>query len=160
MQRMCNTSGRDSEGSAGERSRGPGAPPGNHNRTRHGLRSRRILEGGKLPKKLDHVEKRAYRLRRELERQVVELRGEISVDDAKEINSALVWERAAALNLHWLRTEHDDLSTDQRRALASDAAKATDKRNAAIDKLHLTPIERRDPWAVFDAKRAGKITDV
>src|SRR5436189_2631668 len=85
-----------------------GPAKGNRNALRHGLKA------GKLPVDCQHVEIQCNQLRRQLEDAVIADRGEISLVDAANIQTATKWERHGALVLRWLRVSGDKLKpTDQ-----------------------------------------------
>ena len=109
-----------------------GAPRGSINAIRHGL------VAGKLPASLEWVEKKTNAFRRGLERQVLDLKGEISVSDACSINSACKWERHGMLALNWLRElQQTDAAISERLRFSEAAAKASDARDRNIAALRL-----------------------
>lgn len=110
---------------------GRGAPEGNSNSVRHGLRA------GNLPKGLRWVEHRVNGFRRIVEEAVIELKGRISLTDAAAINTAIRWERHAILAGAWLRKACDTMNHDQRLKYSEAVAKASDARDRHIRSLGL-----------------------
>jgi hypothetical protein len=108
-----------------------GAPLGDINSQRHGLR------GSKLPKQCRYVERRLNRLRDEQETAVLAVKGEMSLLDAAAITSAVKWERHGLLAAHWLRHEADRLSAADRLRFSEAVAKASDNRDRNIRLLAL-----------------------
>ena len=104
---------------------------GNQNATRHGMR------GGKLPKGCQYIEGRVNALRRQVEEEVLAVKGEINLIDAAMINSVLKWERHGLLAQHWLRHEAAKLSPSDRLRFSEAIAKASDSRDRAIRALGL-----------------------
>jgi hypothetical protein len=122
---------------------GKGAPRGNYNSLRHGLR------GSKLPKGCRHVENSCNDLRRQLEEAVVLLKREVNISDAAAINSAVKWERHGLLSAHWLRKEGATLSPADRLRFSEAVAKASDARDKAIRSLGLDQLENDStPWVI------------
>lgn len=118
-----------------------GPPLGSTNAIRHGMLA------GKLPKKLEWVEKKANAFRRRLEAAVEEARGDITLTDAAVINTATKWERHAMLAQYWLREQEDTLSASDRLRFSEAIAKASDARDKNIKALGLDakPVA---PWVI------------
>jgi hypothetical protein len=96
-----------------------GAPHGNANGMKHGLKSppeRFAL--GVLPRKLKRVEQNLLAFRRKLEAEVTTVHGTISIYLASIIHEVCAWERHAALCGRWLRDE-TTLTPDQREQSAA-----------------------------------------
>lgn len=108
-----------------------GAPKGNTNAIRHGMR------GSKLPAGCKYIENRVNALRRQVEEVLLEVKGEIGIIDAAAVNSILKWERHGLLAAHWLRTQIDVLSASDRLRFSEAIAKASDNRDKAIRSLGL-----------------------
>lgn len=108
-----------------------GAPAGNRNALRHGLRA------GKLPRRCQYVEHRVNDLRRGLEDAVVALRGGVGIVEAANINTAAKWERHGLLAQHWLRHEAENLTVTERLRFSEAIAKASAARDQAIKMLNL-----------------------
>ncbi|MCA9078248.1 MAG: hypothetical protein KDA93_24685 [Planctomycetaceae bacterium] len=108
-----------------------GAQPKNRSAMRHGL------TGNKVPKGAEFIENRVNGLRRQIEDQVMQLRGEINIVDAARINSILKWERHGQLAAHWLRKEAENLSPADRLKFSEAIAKASDRRDKNIEALGL-----------------------
>lgn len=115
----------------GKPARKRGAPVGNTNAQRHGM------AGGKLPKGMQYVEKRVNSLRRQVEAAIIDVKGEITLVDAANVNSILKWERHGMLAMHWLRKEADKLTPSERLKFSEAIAKASDNRDRAIRALGL-----------------------
>ena len=112
-----------------------GAPRGNSNSMRHGLRA------GKLPPKCQYIEHQMNRLRRELEDATMKAKGRIDLADAANIQTAVKWERHGALCLRWLRIEGDNLKPLERLQFSREIARASTERDKAVERLDLG----RDP---------------
>jgi hypothetical protein len=98
---------------------------------RHGMKA------GKLPKGCKYIEIRVNELRRQVEAEVVALKGEINLLDAAAINSIVKWERHGLLAAHWLRHEIGSLSASDRLRFSEAIAKASDARDRNIKLLGL-----------------------
>lgn len=110
------------------------------------------LVGGKLPKGCQYIENRVNGLRRQVESAIVELKGEIGIVDAANVNSILKWERHGLLAAHWLRHEAGKLSPTERLKFSEAIAKASDARDRAIRSLGLdVPPEPIDLRQYIDA---------
>lgn len=119
-----------------------GPKKGSCNAIRHGL------TGNKLPPKCEYIEHRINKLRRTVEQALMEVKGEINIIDAANINSILKWERHGQLAARWLRLEADKLSPGDRLRFSEAIAKASDNRDKAIRQLGL---DRDTADNVFDA---------
>ncbi len=80
-----------------------GAPPKNKNHLRHGLTA------GSLPRGCSYIARITNELRREIEKAVLSLKGEIGIADAAHVNTACRFERHAMLAQRWLRHEVNTL---------------------------------------------------
>jgi hypothetical protein len=114
---------------------------GNAKALRHGMR------GSKLPKGCEWIEVRVNDLRRQVEAEVIAVKGEVNLVDAAAINSILKWERFGLLAGHWLRKEADKMSCSDRLRFAEAVARASDYRDRNIKALGLT-VRPADPWMV------------
>lgn len=123
-----------------ESKRPPGGQIGNDHGTRHGLRA------GKLPKDARYIEIQMNLLRRQIEATVIEAKGEISLTDAAFIQTAMRWERHAALAQRWLTKQYDELSPDQRLHFSREIARASAERDKAIANLRLDVTNSNQPW--------------
>jgi len=135
-----------------------GAPKGNINGFRHGLRQggRRLLIIGSLPAGHRWAERIIDRLRVEWEQHVIAAKGRLSRADEETIQSAIRWERHAVLATCWLRKGFDTLTADQRLAFSREIAEASEKRDR---KLRMLGIDAADgnPWDSLDnAKLAAE----
>jgi hypothetical protein len=108
-----------------------GAARGNENAYRHGLKA------GKLPRDAKYIEIRMNIVRRELEAAVVAAKGGVSITDAAYIQTAMRWERHAALAQRWLTKQYDELKPEQRLAFSEAIAKASTNRDKAVAALGL-----------------------
>ena len=143
----CATGRLGAQGQSGEMTGIPrrGAPIGNSNNMRHGLR------GGKLPKGCQHIENAVNSLRRQVEAALLEAKGAINITDAAAINSVLKWERHGLLAAHWLRKEGDKLSVSDRLKFSEAIARASDNRDKALRQLDLERDPVVDAWTLIDA---------
>lgn len=123
-----------------------GAPPGNENNLRHGLRT------GSLPKKFQRVTAALNKFRRDLESAVLALRGEVREYDAACISTATRWEKVAQLAQRWLLAAKD-LTADKQLEYARIAADASSKRDAALKALGLDEARANDTPADFYQRR-------
>lgn len=123
-----------------------GAPVGNKNAIRHGLRA------GSLPKDCKHVEIACNRLRRELEDECLRVKGEVNLQDAACIATALRWERHGALCLRWLRLRGGELKPAEFIKFSESIARASAERDRAIRLLELNRDKTQDQWALLDAE--------
>lgn len=122
-----------------------GAPKGNKNgrgNLRHGLRA------GELPKDCKYIETRLNAFRRKLEDCVLASKREVNVTDAAYIQTALRWERHAALALRWLTKAGEALKPADRLHFSREIAKASAERDKALSMLQLDA-PPPDPWAAI-----------
>jgi hypothetical protein len=124
-----------------------GPAKGNRNALRHGLR------GGALPADAKYIENRLNGFRRQLEDAVAERTGEVSIPDAAAIQTALRWERHAALAQRWLTKEYDDMKPEQRLHFSREIARASTERDKAIAALRLDRDTIHDAWQAYDATK-------
>ena len=122
-----------------------GAPLANKNAVRHGLTT------GSLPKGCAYVMRHTNELRGKLESAVVDLRGEVALYDAANINTAIRWERHALLTQRWLRLEAKSMDATTRLAYSRDIARASAERDKCLKALGLDVRPGSDPWAILDA---------
>src|SRR5688500_13985998 len=106
--------------------RNPGAPPGNRNALRHGLKA------GQLPKDAKYIEVRLNVVRRNLEDAVVRTHGNVSEEHACYVQTAIRWERHAALAQRWLTKADKDLSPSEKLQFSREIAQASANRDRAI----------------------------
>lgn len=124
-----------------------GAPKKNRNAMRHGLKS------GQLPKDAKYIENRLNTIRRNLEDAVLECKGKISIADAGYIQTAIRWERHAALAHRWLTKQYAKLKPMEQLRFSNEVATASAKRDVAIEMLELD----EEQSTVFEALYA-KVT--
>lgn len=150
--------------------RSGGAPKGNTNRMRHGLTA------AKLPKGCQYIENRVGQFRKQLEAEIVECHGEITILSAALIQSACRHETRAKLLGRWLREGEDEVRTStskqgsngsgtqltaevtrttltitERSGLLRDISAASDSRDKCVERLSLKQSSNNDPWALFPA---------
>lgn len=119
-----------------------GPAEGNANAMRHGLKA------GKLPSDAKYIEVRLNIFRRNLEAAVIESKGEVSIPDACHIQSAMRWERHAALAQRWLNKAYDELKPADRLSFSREIARASTERDKSIRELNLG--KTVNPWADLD----------
>ncbi len=105
------------------------------------------MKGSKLPAGCTHIEHAVNGLRRQMEAEVIRIKGEISVVDAAAINSILKWERHGLLAAYWLRKEANTLSASDRLRFSGEIAKASDARDRNIKLLRLDA-KAPPPWLI------------
>lgn len=105
-----------------------GAPDGNRNRLRHGLRTSRTPPGCR------DIEIDARKLRRNLEDAVLANCGEVAIYQAALINSAVRHEKRARLIERWL-SQNAELPLTDRCQLLRELSAATDSRDKCLEKL-------------------------
>lgn len=110
-----------------------GAPLGNKNSQRHGLR------GASLPKACKYIEYSLQAFRRSIESAVLANRGEIDLPSAALVNSSCRHERRCQLLERWLRKGMETLPLSDRLAILKDLSSATDARDKCLKMLSLTP---------------------
>ena len=96
---------------------------------RHGLRS------GKFMKDQKYIENRVNQLRRDLEDAVMACRGEVGIEDAAFINTAIRWESVASKCQHHLRKSR--LTVELELKFMERMATASANRDRAIQALEL-----------------------
>lgn len=110
---------------------------GNRRAVGHGLR----MVNGRLPLGASWIRRESDATKRFLEREVVRVKGELSILDVATVNEAVAWERHRLLAARWLRIAHAELSHDQRLNFSREVARAATERNKA---LRLLGIDKRD----------------
>lgn len=108
-----------------------GPPKNNRNALRHGLKA------GQLPADAKYIEVRLNLIRRNLEDAVLESKGKITIADAGYIQTAIRWERHAALAQRWLTKQYRKLKPLEQLRFSNEVATASAKRDAAIEMLEL-----------------------
>jgi hypothetical protein len=107
-----------------------GAPVGNRNATRHGLR------GSKGPADALYVDMQARSLRRSIE-QELEARGDKTLYREALLQSCMRHETRALLAAKWLRDNFDSLDLEKRLALTATISRATDDRDKCLQRMGL-----------------------
>jgi hypothetical protein len=139
-----------------------GAPLGNRNNQRHGMR------GSGLPKGCGHIRAATNVFRRQIESEVLAARGEITLVDSAYVNTAFRAERHAQLAMRWLTLEAENMSPADRLAYSREVVTASIARDKAIAALNLPRRPDADPWRLLtppvrnrdDASRDDKGTCV
>jgi hypothetical protein len=125
-----------------------GAPLGNRNRTRHGLR------GIGWPDGADSDKRNVNKLRRALADAVLAAGGNLDIPTCSLIEQIGDWERHRRLAARWLRTEKG-LTIDQRLLLSREIARASRERHSCLKLLRL----ERPVIDALDAKYAPCLPD-
>jgi hypothetical protein len=135
-----------------------GPPKGNLNAARNGTRlDIKRLTVGELPATMVAIKREGRSYRRDLEAEVLRVKGEINTVDSHLIDTAAAATIQAGICRWLLRHKIKTMSTSDIRGCTSDIVKAKERRDAAVKALNLnapTP----DPWAVIDAAN-GKSDD-
>jgi hypothetical protein len=108
-----------------------GPPKGSRNHLRHGFYA------GKLPPNCLYIEHQLRSLRRQLEDAVIAARGEVSILDAANIQTAIRWEQHIALARRWLRIRGDKLKPMEQLQMSREMAKGSSERDKALAALKL-----------------------
>ncbi len=112
----------------------PGAPAGNGNNLRHGLRSLTI---GNLPKGCGWIKSLVTQSRKMLEAAVIVEKGKVSTYDACVLQSAARWEQHGLLAQRWLRMNGDTMSDADRLTYSREIARASTERDKCLRSLGL-----------------------
>lgn len=115
-----------------------GPPKGNQNSLRHGLRA------GQLPKDAKYIEFRLNAFRRTLEQAVLSAKGEVTIQDAAYIQTALRWERHGCLAQRWLNKKYTELKPTDLLQFSREIARASTERDKALAALHLDRDQKDD----------------
>lgn len=130
-----------------------GAPKGNKNSVRHGLRRDReaLLIGG-LGKGMAAARKAAGVLRELLEARIREKRGGLSIDDVARVNEVVTHEIRRLYCLRWLRLHDATLTQAERLEYLRELGNIAAARTKAINGLKLDSLAgdaidpSDDPW--------------
>ncbi len=123
-----------------------GPKKGNKNAMKHGLQSkprqnrtglRHGLKAGELPPNCKYIEVRLNKFRRTLEDVLLASKNEVSLTDAAYVQTALRWERHAALSQRWMRLKSEELKPVELLHFSREIARASAERDRAIAMLHL-----------------------
>lgn len=125
-----------------------GAPIGNANALKHGLRC------GRLPAGCGHIGNAISMFRRTLETESLSVHGELSILHRALINSACRHEQRAQLLQRWLRKEAGTLKTMDKATLLAQQSAATDQRDKCLERLGLDRDESEHVLATFYTKPA------
>lgn len=142
-----------------------GAPRGNANGMKHGLRSAGgvmdfRLTLGKFPCKWRYIENAVNPYRASIEQDVIERHGRISLYHAGLIQTAARWEAHAMLVRRWLMDNIETLSPTEKSALSKAVAEASTARDKCLERLglHQTKAgDTEDVWADLAARRAAQL---
>jgi hypothetical protein len=107
---------------------------------RHGMR------GAGLPVGCERIGREANKLRRALEDEVIQARGEISLVDASFINTCYRAERHAQLAQKWLAREAEAMTPADRLHYSREVVRASESRDKALAALRLPQRPDADPW--------------
>jgi hypothetical protein len=132
----------DAETTETETSKG-GAPKGNRNSIRHGLRA------SSLPPGCSYLDGQLRSLRKGLRREIKRQHGDISLVHEASLQSALRHETRALLAARWLRIGGDELPLEQRLSLLAAISTATDARDRCLKLLRLDRDGTRDILATL-----------
>ena len=130
-----------------------GAPRGNTNGMRHGLR------GAGLPKGCQHIQRATCQFRRQLESAVFDARGEITLVDASYVNTAYRAERHAQLAQRWLMRESEAMTPADRLNYSREVVRASAERDKAITALNLPKRPDSDPWQLLQSHHNAARSD-
>ena len=132
---------------------------GNKNALRNGSRlNHKRLTVGELPRQMIAVKREGRQYRRDMEAEVLHVKGDISTTDAHLIDTAAAATIQAGICRWLLRHKVTTMSTSDIRGCTSDIVKAKERRDAAVKALQLNA-PPPDPWSVIDAPQSnGKAT--
>ncbi len=124
-----------------------GAPKGNTNAMRHGLRS------GSDPPGCSYISKQACEFRNSLEAKILAKTGEIDVYESSLIHTAVAWLKHGLKCRRWLKVNFKDLSADQRVTYSRESPRAFESMTRCLKLLGLDVKPDSDLWSVLDASR-------
>lgn len=127
---MADTLTTDTETTDTDKPKG-GAPQGNRNSIRHGLRA------SSLPPGCSYLDGQLRSLRKGLRREIKRTHGDVSLLHEAAVQSALRHETRALLAARWLRLGGDKLPLEQRLSLLAAISTATDARDRCFKSLGL-----------------------
>jgi uncharacterized protein YjcR len=120
-----------------------GAPEGNRNALRHGLRS------STLPRGCEYITRFINVLRRQLEDAVTAQRGKVTLGEALIIQTMCRLETEAQLSARWIQKTKDLTPSDAVR-FQSKVTESSIRRDARFEKLGLLSAAKADGWDVLD----------
>ena len=123
---------------------GPGAPLGNKNRTKHGLRA------SGLPPGCSYLEGQLASFRRYVRDELESQHGPVELYAEAVLQSAVRHETRALLCARWLRLSGEELDIDKRASLLRDMSSATDARDKCLKILGLDRSQNGE-WPTMDA---------
>ena len=112
-----------------------GAPPGNRNSYKHGLRSTRLGPG------MEYINRQAITYRKAVETETLGVRGKLGVWEQSLLQTATQWLITALKIERLLRFFDADLNNDQRVSYAEKCARALSERDKCLAKLGLDRVE-------------------
>lgn len=134
--------------------RATGAPLGNVNSQKHGLRSergRRLMILGGVAKGDGYVKRTLEALRTAWEESVVRLKGTLSPPDEAAICTAIRWEQHALRAGAWLRRADATLTPQEKLEFSRQIAEAGERRDKALARVGFSGGPPVDPWSALDA---------
>lgn len=117
------------------------------------------LAVGNLPKSLKGIETKIRVYRRELENLVIEVKGEVSPDDAHVIDLAATAELHSHICRKLLRDKWDDMTIRDIETCSASIVKHKERRNRAVAQLGLKKPDDNQWDGVFDGT-ATEVEDV
>lgn len=140
-----------------------GAPQGNKNAYRHGLRQsgdrgdRRLLVLPSSPSRDRWADRLVDALRRKWEEAVVAQKGQLSRADEEAIQTAAKWELHSIRAGLWLRRDSEKITHAERMTASREVAEASERRDRALARLALgaNTSDNADPFAAYFASRAN-----
>jgi hypothetical protein len=130
----------DTDQPPGEHRKRGGAPVGNSNARRHGLRSPRSAQPDRW------IDRQTDEFRRGLEHDVLTVHGEIGIMAAALVHSAVEATRQALAELRELRTAYDKMDPSQRSQKRHAAVRLLDMRDKKIAQLGLAVGGKRESF--------------
>ena len=109
----------------------PGPKKGQRNRLRHGLRC------SALPKNCRYIQLHLNSFRRQLEDEVLAVKGQVSLLDAATIQTCLRWERHSALAARWLRLADDKMKPAEKLQFHREVCRASSESDKSLRELQL-----------------------
>jgi len=131
-----------------------GPTKGNLNALRNGGRLEvKRLTVGELPTKMIAIKREGRKYRRDLEAEVLAIKGEISTIDSHHIDTAAAATIQAGICRWLLRHKLETMSTADIRGCTADIVKAKERRDTAVKQLELNA-PPANPWDVWEGTSA------
>lgn len=133
-----------------------GPPLNNVNALRNGTgdHNKLRLTVGELPTKMITVRREAMKYRRQLEAEVIAIKGDIDLLDAHLINTASAATIQAGICRWLLRNRVEDMNVNDIRGCSADIVKAKGLRDKAVQQLQLNQ-QPQAPWVVDEGPFQG-----